>query len=466
MTRAGKCLSGLCRTPGAGWEFTGSAKARTRDGEYKHMPLKASVSRAESNGRLGVLLAGMGAISTTLIAGIEAIKQGVGRPLGSLSQLALAPDIDPRHPVALSDYLRLDRIENLVFSGWDINPGTAYDAARRAAVIEPSLLEQLRPQLEAIEPMPGIYDPRYLRRGEGRRLKPETNQYEQAEALRQDIRAFQQRHQLRQVVVLWCGSTEVFSTPGPAHQGQRIFEAAMKANDPSIAPSMLYAWAALQEGCAFVNATPTLTVDLPVMIELSEAHRAPICGKDLKTGQTWLKTVLAPGIRQRMLGVAGWFSMNILGNQDGAVLDDPAAFRSKEESKLSALNHILQPELYPELYGHLSHQVKINYYPPRGDNKESWDTIDLLGWLGYPMQIKVNFLCRDSILAAPLLLDLALFSAAAQRAGRGGVQEWLAFFFKSPQVRAGRPEHDLSVQYQHLQAAWKELAEAAVGVTA
>ncbi len=430
------------------------------------MPLKPNAARADASERLGVLLAGMGAISTTLIAGVEAVKQNIGRPLGSLSQLALAPDTDPRKPQPLRDYLHLNRIEDLVFGGWDINPGSAYDAARRAAVLEPGLLEQLRPQLETVAPMPGIYDPRYLRRSEGRLLKPESNQFDQAEALRRDIREFKSRHHLQQAVVLWCGSTEVFSTPGPAHQGQRIFEAAMKANDPSIAPSMLYAWAALQEGCAFVNATPTLTVDLPVMIELAEEHHAPICGKDLKTGQTWLKTVLAPGIRQRMLGLAGWFSMNILGNQDGAVLDDPAAFRSKEESKLSALNHILQPELYPELYAQLSHQVKINYYPPRGDNKESWDTIDLLGWLGYPMQIKVNFLCRDSILAAPLLLDLALFTAAAQRAGRAGVQEWLAFFFKSPQVRAGRPEHDLSVQYQHLQAAWKQLAKAAVGVSA
>ena len=429
------------------------------------MPLTATSSRTGAPGRLGVLLAGMGAISTTLIAGVEAVKQDLGRPLGSLTQLALAPGADARHPLRLHDYLRLNPIGDLVFGGWDINPGTAFDAAQRAAVLEPGLLERLRPQMETIQPMPGIFDPRYLRRGEGRMLKPENNQFEQAEALRQDIRNFQARHQLQQVAVLWCGSTEVFSTPGPAHQGRRIFESAMKANDPSIAPSMLYAWAALEEGCSFVNATPTLTVDLPVMIELANERGAPICGKDLKTGQTWLKTVLAPGIKQRMLGLAGWFSMNILGNQDGAVLDDPAAFRSKEESKLSALNHILQPELYPELYGQLAHQVKINYYPPRGDNKESWDTVDILGWLGYPMQIKINFLCRDSILAAPLLLDLALLSAAAQRAGRSGVQDWLAFFFKSPQVRAGRPEHDISAQYQKLQAAWKELAEAAVGVS-
>jgi myo-inositol-1-phosphate synthase len=306
--------------------------------------------------------------------------------------------------------------------------------------------------------MPGIYDSRFLRRTEGRRVKTEQNKYEQAQVLRSDIRSFREAHGVDQLVVMWCGSTEVFLTPGPAHQALKIFEAALKENEPTIAPSMVYAYAALQEGCAFVNATPTLTVDLPVMTELAEANGCPVCGKDLKTGQTLLKTILAPGIKQRMLGMSGWFSMNILGNQDGAVLDDPAAFRSKEESKLSVLNHILEPEIYPELYGSLSHQVKINYYPPRGDNKESWDTIDIVGWLGYPMQIKVNFLCRDSILAAPLLLDLALLSAAAQRAGMCGVQEWLAFYFKSPQVKHGQPEHDLSLQFQKLQAAFDTLA--------
>ncbi len=409
--------------------------------------------------RLGVLLAGMGAISTTLIAGVEATRQGLARPFGALTQLAMiAPPGQPKQRVPLAEYLNLTGLEDLAFGGWDINPGNGYDMAVAAGVLEPLLLAAVRPALEKIEPMPGIHDPQYLRRTEGRRVKAETNKYEQAEALRADIRRFKQQHQVDQAVVMWCGSTEVFLPAGPAHQSQRIFEAAMKENEPTIAPSMIYAWAALQEGCGFVNATPTLTVDMPVMIELAKQQGCPVSGKDLKTGQTLLKTILAPGIKQRMLGLAGWFSTNILGNGDGATLDDPAAFRSKEESKLSALNHILQPELYPELYGKLSHQVKINYYPPRGDNKESWDNIDIVGWLGYPMQIKINFLCRDSILAAPLLLDLALLSAAAQRAGESGVLDWLGFYFKSPQTRQGQPEHDLAVQHQNLQQAFHRLA--------
>jgi myo-inositol-1-phosphate synthase len=409
--------------------------------------------------RLGILLVGMGAISTTLVAGVEAIRQGLARPFGALSQLAMiSPPDQPNVRVPLAEYLHLTRLEDLVFGGWDINPGNGYDMAVASGVLEPLLLAATRPALEAIQPMPGIHDPQYLRRAEGKRVKPQTNKFEQAEALRQDIRNFKKEHKLEQVVVMWCGSTEVFLTVGPAHQSLHIFEAAMRENEPTIAPSMIYAYAALQEHCSFVNATPTLTVDMPVMTDLATKNVCPVSGKDLKTGQTLLKTILAPGIKQRMLGLAGWFSTNILGNGDGATLDDPAAFRSKEESKLSALNHILQPELYPELYGKLSHQVKINYYPPRGDNKESWDNIDIIGWLGYQMQIKINFLCRDSILAAPLLLDLALLSAAAQRAGEGGVCEWLGFYFKSPQTRQGQPEHDLGVQYQQLQQAFHRLA--------
>ncbi len=418
-------------------------------------------SQAESeNARVGILLAGMGSIATTLIAGVEAVKSGLARPFGAITQLMQIDDAeDPGQKVPLATYLRLPQLDQLVFGGWDISGGNCYESAVRAAVLDRGLLEQLRPALEKIQPMPGIHDPRFLRRTEGRKLKPETNKMEQAEALRADIREFRRRNGLQDVVVMWCGSTEVFLTPGPAHQGLKIFETALRENDPSIAPSMVYAYAALQEGCSFVNATPTLTVDLPVMIDLAKAKGCVISGKDLKTGQTLLKTILAPGIKQRMLGLSGWFSMNILGNQDGAVLDDPAAFRSKEESKLSVLNQILDAGTYPELYGNVSHQVKINYYPPRGDNKESWDTIDLIGWLGYQMQIKVNFLCRDSILAAPLLLDLALLSYAAQRAGESGVQEWLGFFFKSPQVSAGQPQHDLSLQFQRLEQTLHRLAQ-------
>jgi myo-inositol-1-phosphate synthase len=419
-------------------------------------------SEVPAREKVGILLAGMGAISTTFIAGVEAVKRGLARPFGSLTQLELMADPeDGRRRVPMHEALRLAPLENIVFGGWDINPGTCYESARRASVLEPALIEQLRPALETIVPWPGIYDPRFLRRTEGRSLKPQTNRFEQAQALRQDIADFRARHKLDRVVVMWCGSTEVFLTAGAAHQGQRIFEAAMKENEPTIAPSMVYAYAALQEKCSFVNATPSVTVDLPVMVELAEDGGCPVSGKDLKTGQTLLKTILAPGVKQRMLGMAGWFSMNILGNGDGAVLDDPAAFRSKEESKLSVLSQILDPNSYPELYGNLSHQVKINYYPPRGDNKESWDTVDIVGWLGYPMQIKVNFLCRDSILAAPLLLDLALLSAAAQRAGMKGVQEWLGFYFKSPQVRHGQPEHDLSVQYGRLHEVLDRLAQSA-----
>ncbi len=410
--------------------------------------------------RVGVLLIGMGAIATTLVAGVEAIRRGIARPFGSLTQLALVPSAeDPDTLVPLAEFLGLGSLDGLVFGGWDINPGTGYDLAKHSGVLEPALLEAVRPYLETIEPMPGIYDPQYLRRTEGRRVKPASSKFEQAQAAREDIRTFKAKHKVDQIVVMWCGSTEVFLTPGPVHQTVSAFEAGMKANDSAIAPSMLYAWAALREKCSFVNATPSLTVDLPALVELAEANGCPVSGKDLKTGQTLLKTILAPGFKQRMLGLSGWFSMNILGNGDGAVLDDPAAFKTKEESKLSVLRQILDPEQYPELYGDLSHQVKINYYKPRGDNKESWDNIDLIGWLGYPMQIKVNFLCRDSILAAPLLLDLALLSAAAQRAGLKGVQDWLAFYFKSPQVRQGQPEHDLSRQYNTLQATFRELHE-------
>ncbi|MGH9412559.1 MAG: inositol-3-phosphate synthase [Terriglobales bacterium] len=423
------------------------------------MSATAKNQSSQPSPKLGVLLVGMGAISTTLIAGVAAIRQGLARPFGSLTQLAqVTPPGGGSKGVGLSEYLNLVPLENLVFGGWDIHAGNAYEMAVAAAVLEPTQLEAVKPDLEAVVSMRGIHDPQYNRRAEGQFVKPQTNKAEQAEALRNDIRTFKKKHNLDAAVVMWCGSTEVFLPIGPAHQNLKIFEAAMKENEPTIAPSMIYAYAALQEKCGFVNATPTLTVDLPVMTELAKAQGCPISGKDLKTGQTLLKTILAPGIKQRMLGLAGWFSTNILGNGDGATLDDPAAFKTKEESKLSALNHILQPEAYPELYGKMSHQVKINYYPPRGDNKESWDNIDIIGWLGYPMQIKINFLCRDSILAAPLLLDLALLSEAAQRAGEAGPLEWLGFYFKSPQTVQGKPEHDLGAQYQHLQTAFHRLA--------
>ncbi|PYO70882.1 MAG: inositol-3-phosphate synthase, partial [Gemmatimonadetes bacterium] len=345
----------------------------------------------------------------------------------------------------------LAALQDLVFAAWDPIPDDAYTAAKKAGVLEPHHLEPVADFLKAITPMAAAFDQYYVKRLHGTNVKRGKNKRELAEQLREDIRGFKKTAGCDRLVMVWCASTEVFITPGPAHQSLAAFEKAMEQNDPAIAPSMLYAWAALMEGVPFANGAPNLTVDVPALEKLAEERHLPIGGKDFKTGQTMMKTVLSPAFKARMLGVAGWYSTNILGNRDGEVLDDPESFKTKEESKLGVLEYILQPEMYPELYGNVFHKVRINYYPPRGDNKEGWDNIDIFGWLGYPMQIKVDFLCRDSILAAPLVLDLALLFDLAHRAGLSGIQEWLSFYFKSPQVATGLyPEHDLFIQHTKL----------------
>ena len=394
------------------------------------------------------------------MAGVESIRRGHSRPIGSLTQMAtirLGKRTDKRSPL-IRDFVPLAALDDLVFGAWDPIPDDALTAARKAGVLDPRDLDRVAAFLEGIRPMPAVFDNHYVTRLHGSNVKHGNTKRDLAEQLRADIREFKATHGLQRVVVVWCASTEIFITPGPAHQTLAAFEAAMAANDESIAPSMLYAWAALMEGAPFANGAPNLSVDIPALLELAQARGVPISGKDFKTGQTWMKTVIAPGLKARMLGLAGWYSTNILGNRDGEVLDDPASFKTKEASKLSVLHTILQPDLYPDLYKDFTHVVRINYYPPRGDNKEGWDNIDIVGWMNYPMQIKVNFLCRDLILAAPLVLDLALFSDFAQRAGMKGIQEWLSFYYKSPMTAAGlQPEHDLFIQQTKLKNTLRHL---------
>ncbi|MCL6565154.1 MAG: inositol-3-phosphate synthase [Acidobacteriia bacterium] len=408
---------------------------------------------APPKGKLGVLLPGMGAVATTFVAGTELVRRGEAQPIGSLTQMAtirLGPRTRPRSP-RIREFVPLDRLENLVFGGWDIFPDNAYEAARKAGVLEREHLEKVRGFLETIRPMPAAFDRNYVRKLDGPNVKRGKTKYELALQIREDIERFRKATGASRLVMVWCGSTEVFLKPQKVHESVAAFERAMKENHEAIAPSMLYAWAAITSGVPFANGAPNLTVDIPAMIELARKHNVPIAGKDFKTGQTLLKTVLAPGFKARMLGLAGWYSTNILGNRDGEVLDDPESFKTKEESKLGVLEYILQPKLYPDLYGNIYHKVRINYYPPRGDNKEGWDNIDIFGWLGYPMQIKVDFLCRDSILAAPIVLDLVLFLDLAQRAGLRGIQEWLSFYFKSPMCAPEiYPEHDLFIQLMKL----------------
>ncbi len=410
-------------------------------------------------GKLGVLLVGLGAVSTTFIAGVHAIRKGLAKPVGSLTQLGtirLGKRTEHRSP-AIREFVPLATLEDLVFGAWDIFPDNAYESAKTAGVIEPALLEQVRPELEAVRPLPAAFERQYVKRLDGPNVKRARGKRDLVEQLRADIRSFARANSLERVVVLWCASTEAYMTESGAHTSLAEFERALDADDDAITPSMLYAYAALQEGVPFANAAPNLGVDTPALVELANERNVPVAGKDLKTGQTLLKTIIAPGLKSRMLGVSGWYSTNILGNRDGEVLDDPACFRTKEVSKKGVLDHILQPDLYPDLYGGLCHQVQINYYPPRGDNKEGWDNIDLFGWLHYPMQLKINFLCRDSILAAPLVLDLALFMDLAARAHRRGIQEWLSFYFKSPMHAPGLyPEHDLSIQLKKLKNTLRE----------
>jgi myo-inositol-1-phosphate synthase len=408
---------------------------------------------APAKGKLGVMLVGLGAVSTTFIAGVENVRRGLAKPIGSLTQMAairLGKRTDKRAP-KIKEFVPLADLNDLVFAAWDPIPDDAYTAAKKAGVLEPQHLEPIADFLKSIKPIPAAFDQYYVKRLQGTNVKKGKTKRELAEQLREDMRQFKKSSGADRLVIVWCASTEVFITPGPAHQTVASLEKAMEQNDPAIAPSMLYAYAAMMEGIPFANGAPNLTLDIPAIERLAEEKKLPIGGKDFKTGQTMMKTVLAPAFKARMLGLAGWYSTNILGNRDGEVLDDPESFKTKEESKLGVLEYILQPSQYPELYGKIFHKVRINYYPPRGDNKEGWDNIDIFGWLGYPMQIKVDFLCRDSILAAPIVLDLVLFLDLAQRAGMRGIQEWLSFYFKSPMTAPGLyPEHDLFIQSMKL----------------
>src|SRR6266540_1840764 len=406
-----------------------------------------------AEGRLGVLLVGLGAVATTLIAGVEAVKQGLGQPIGSLTQMGtirLGKRTDNRAPM-IKDFVPLASLPDLVFGAWDIFPDDAFESALHAGVLDRSLVYALKEDLQDVRPMRGVFDQNYVKRLNGTTVKDGTSKMDMAEQLIDDIAEFKRANRCDRLVMLWCASTETFMEPEREHADLDSFERALRESSEAIAPSMIYAYAALKSGVPFANGAPNLTVDIPALCDLAQQTHLPVCGKDFKTGQTLMKTIIAPGLKARMLGLNGWFSTNILGNRDGEVLDDPGSFKTKEESKLGALEYILQPDLYPTLYGDFDHVVRINYYPPRGDNKEGWDNIDIFGWLGYPMQIKIDFLCRDSILAAPIVLDLALFLDLAQRAGMKGIQEWLSFYFKSPQTAPGLyPEHDVFIQLMKL----------------
>jgi myo-inositol-1-phosphate synthase len=415
--------------------------------------MRRPVSVAPPKGKLGILMPGMGAVSTTFMAGVELVRRGQSVPVGSLTQLGtirLGKRTEARTP-KIKDFVPLAKLDDLVFGGWDVFKDDAYQAASNAGVLDAKDLSKVQKFLKTIKPMKAAFDQHYVKNLSGPNVKRAKNKFDLAEQLREDIRNFKKKNKCDRLVMVWCASTETFLKPQDVHKDLKSFEKGMRNNDPSIAPSMLYAYAAISEGVPFANGAPNLTVDIPALEVYAKSKGVPIGGKDFKTGQTLMKTILAPGFKARMLGMNGWFSTNILGNRDGEVLDDPGSFKTKEESKLGALEYILQPKLYPELYGTIHHKVRINYYPPRGDNKEGWDNIDIFGWLGYPMQIKVDFLCRDSILAAPIVLDLALFFDLAKRAGMHGIQEWLSFYFKSPMcAKELYPEHDLFIQSMKL----------------
>jgi myo-inositol-1-phosphate synthase len=407
----------------------------------------------ENTGRLGVLIPGLGAVSTTLIAGVDAIIQGRSSALGTLTQMGrirLGKRTEGRNPL-IKEFVPLAELPDLVFGAWDLFEDDGYEAAKKAGVLNDKDLEAARPTLEKIKPMRAVFDKNYVKKLDGHYIKKGENKFDLALQLMEDIQNFSKENQTERNVMIWIASTEIFLENTDTHSSLEKFEAGLKSNSPDIAPSMIYAYAALKSGIPFINGAPNLTVDIPAMRELADQMNVPVCGKDFKTGQTLMKTIIAPGLKARMLGVQGWFSTNILGNRDGEVLDDPESFKTKEVSKKGALDYIFQPDVYPELYKELYHKVRINYYPPRGDAKEGWDNIDIFGWMGYPMQIKVDFLCRDSILAAPVALDLILFTDLAQRAGMKGIQEWLSFYFKSPMTAPGLyPEHDLFIQQTKL----------------
>jgi myo-inositol-1-phosphate synthase len=432
----------------------GGKKPAVRVGKSSTGRKKAASKVEPAKGKLGVMVVGMGAVATTMIAGVEAIRRGLAKPIGSLTQMGtirLGKRTDNTSPL-IKDFVPLADLNDIVFTGWDIFEDNVYESAAHAAVLKPEILKKLKPYLETIKPMPAVFDNYYVKRLHGTHVKKGKSKLDLAEQLIEDIRAFKKK--VNRVVMIWCASTEIFMEPTAVHQSIAAFEKGLEKSDIGIAPSQIYAYAALKEGVPFANGAPNLTVDIPAMIALSKKNAAPICGKDFKTGQTLLKTVLAPAFKARMIGVSGWFSTNILGNRDGEVLDEPQSFKTKEESKLGSLEYIFQPDLYPDLYSDIYHKIRINYYPPRGDEKEAWDNIDIFGWLGYPMQLKVNFLCRDSILAAPIALDLVLFLDLARRTPSLrslGIQEWLSFYLKSPQSAPGLyPEHDLFIQSMKL----------------
>lgn len=420
-----------------------------------------TASPVPATGKLAIFTPGLGAVATTFIAGVERVRRGLSVPIGSLSQMAtirLGKRTDGRSPL-IKDFASLAKLDDIVFGAWDPIPDSAYESAVNAGVLEKSDLEPIADFLKSIKPMPAVFESRYVTRiTRATNVKTGANKKDLAEQIRADIRNLMQSSGATRGVMVWTGSTETYIAPGPQHQTIQSFEKAMEENDDAIAPSMLYAYAAIMEGIPYCNGAPNLSADFPALTNLAIEKGVPISGKDFKTGQTWMKTIIAPGLKARMLGLEGWYSTNILGNRDGEVLDDPASFKTKEVSKLSVLHTILQPEVYPELYKDFAHVVRINYYPPRGDNKEGWDNIDIKGWLGYPMQIKINFLCRDSILAAPMVLDLALFSDFAMRAGMKGIQEWLSFYYKAPQAAPGlQPEHDLFIQQTKLKNTLRHL---------
>jgi len=416
------------------------------------MPEKG-VNIAPAEGKLGVLLVGLGAVSTTFVAGVEAIKRGLALPVGSITQMGtirLGKRTDENVP-RIKDFVPLATLEDIVFGAWDIFSDNAFEAAMNAGVLQKDLINQVSEQLASLKPMAAVFEQNYVKRLHGENVKTGKNKMDLAEQLIEEIARFKSDNGCDRLVMVWAASTEIYLEESDVHRSLEAFEKGLYDSDPAIAPSMIYAYAALKSAVPFANGAPNLSVDIPALTALADQMRVPICGKDFKTGQTFMKTILAPGLKSRMLGLHGWYSTNILGNRDGEVLDDPENFKTKEESKLSVLEHILQPEVYPDLYEGFSHVVRINYYPPRGDNKEGWDNIDIFGWLGYKMQIKIDFLCRDSILAAPLCLDLALFLDLAHRAGMKGIQEWLSFYFKSPQTPPGLyPEHDIFIQQTKL----------------
>jgi len=415
---------------------------------------------AAPEGKLGVLLPGLGAVATTFIAGVEAVRRGSASPFGSLTQMAtirLGPRTEKRSPL-IRDFVPLAHLDQLAFAAWDVFPDNAYESARKAGVLDRTQVDGLGDFLGTIAPMKAAFDQRYVKKLQGTNVMATRSKRAWADQLIDDIARFKKEQGCDRLVMVWCGSTEVFLQPGAVHQSLAAFEKGLDADDDAIPPSMVYAYAALKSGIPYANGAPNLSADVPALMELADQNEVPICGKDFKTGQTLMKTILAPGFKARMIGIRGWYSTNILGNRDGEVLDDPESFRTKEESKLGVLDFILQPDLYPQLYGDISHVVRINYYPPRGDNKEGWDNIDIFGWLGYPMQIKIDFLCRDSILAAPIVLDLVLFLDLAKRAGMKGIQEWLSFYFKSPMhAPEVYPEHDLFIQLMKLKNTLRHL---------